>query len=165
MFSFTNDFRTETAGKHQVVDWGHRPSAMWRRLIVGYLVSDFLRQRRRLIFKGRNIHEEFFMGTYTLEDELKYTKSWSVSEHLQQLDIVGSVYHLVIYMQSNKIHNVVLMSKFYSALFVSSTCFRPHRSITGSVLYKLYSQILYVVISVLLDTSSRYNFVTAGRVE
>jgi hypothetical protein len=27
-------------------------------------------------------------------------------------DIVGSVYHLVRYMQSNKIHNVVLMSKF-----------------------------------------------------
>ena len=27
-------------------------------------------------------------------------------------DIVGSVYHLVIYMHSNKIHNVVLMSKF-----------------------------------------------------
>ena len=39
--------------------------------------------------------------------------------------------------------------------------------------YKLYVQILYVVIRVLLDTSSRYevvgrtsyNFVTAGRVE
>ena len=45
----------------------------------------------------------------------------------------------VIYMQSNKIHNVVLMSKFYSALFVSSTCFGPHRSIIRSVLYKLYS--------------------------
>ena len=29
-----------------------------------------------------------------------------------QLDIVGAVYHLVIYMQSNKIYNVVLMSKF-----------------------------------------------------
>ena len=34
------------------------------------------------------------------------------------------------------------MSKFYSALFVSSTCFRPHRSIIRSVLYKLYSQTL-----------------------
>jgi hypothetical protein len=45
-------------------------------------------------------------------------------------------------MQSNKIHNVVLMSKFYSALFVSSTCFGPHRSIIRSVLYKLYSQTL-----------------------
>ena len=31
-------------------------------------------------------------------------------------DTVGTVYHLVIYMQSNKIHNVVLMTKFYSAL-------------------------------------------------
>ena len=59
-----------------------------------------------------------------------------------QLDTVGTVYHLVIYMQSNKTHNVVLMSKFYSALFVSSTCFGPHRSIFRSVLYKLYSQTL-----------------------
>ena len=32
------------------------------------------------------------------------------------------------------------MSKFYSALFVSSTRFGPHRSIIRSVLYKLYSQ-------------------------
>ena len=58
------------------------------------------------------------------------------------LDIVGTVYHLVIYMQSNKIHNVVLVSKFYSALFVSSTCFGPHRSVIRSVLYKLCSQTL-----------------------
>ena len=58
------------------------------------------------------------------------------------LDIVGTVYHLVIYMQSNKIHSVVLMSKFYSALFVSSTCFGPHLSIIRSVLYKLYLQTL-----------------------
>ena len=35
------------------------------------------------------------------------------------LDIVGTVYHLVIYMQSNKIRNVVLMSEFYSALKVA----------------------------------------------
>ena len=35
-----------------------------------------------------------------------------------------------------------LMSKFYSALFVSSTCFGPHRSIIRSVLYKLYLQTL-----------------------
>ena len=32
-------------------------------------------------------------------------------------DIVGTVYHLVIYMQSNKIQNVVLMSKFIQHLF------------------------------------------------
>ena len=58
------------------------------------------------------------------------------------LDIVGSVYHLVVYKQSYKIHNVVLMSKFYSALQFSSTCFGPHRSIIRSVLYRLYSQTL-----------------------
>ena len=28
------------------------------------------------------------------------------------LEIVGTVYHLVIYMQSNKIHKVFLMSEF-----------------------------------------------------
>ena len=35
-----------------------------------------------------------------------------------------------------------LMSKFYSALKFSSTCFGPHRYIIRSVLYKLYSQAL-----------------------
>ena len=34
------------------------------------------------------------------------------STHILQLDIVWTVYHLVIYMQSNNIHNVVSMSKF-----------------------------------------------------
>ena len=29
-----------------------------------------------------------------------------------ELDIVGTVYHLVIYMQFNKIHKVFLMSEF-----------------------------------------------------
>ena len=57
-----------------------------------------------------------------------------------------------------------LMRVSLFSTYVSSTCFRPHRSTIRSVLYKLYSQIWYVVIlCVLLDTSSRY-FVTAGRV-
>ena len=54
-------------------------------------------------------------------------------------------------MQSNKIHSVVLMSKFYSALFVSCTCFGPHQTIIRSVLYKLYSQYV-VLLCVLLNT-------------
>ena len=58
------------------------------------------------------------------------------------LDNAGTVYQLVIYMLTNKIHNVVLMSKFYSALFVSSTCFGPHRFIIRSVFYKRYLQTL-----------------------
>ena len=37
-------------------------------------------------------------------------------KYLLQLDIVGTVYHLVIYMQSNKIHKVILMSKFIQHL-------------------------------------------------
>ena len=65
-----------------------------------------------------------------------------MSDSVKDLDIVGTVYHLVIYMQSNKMHKVVSMSKFYSARSVSSTCFGPHRSIIRSVLYKLYSQTL-----------------------
>ena len=32
------------------------------------------------------------------------------------LDIAGTVYHLVIYMQSNKIHRVFLMSEFIQHL-------------------------------------------------
>ena len=34
----------------------------------------------------------------------------------EKLDTAGTVYHLVIYMQSNKIHNVVLTSKFIQHL-------------------------------------------------
>ena len=77
-----------------------------------------------------------------------------------------------IYMQSNKIHNVVSMNKFYSALFISSTCFGPHRSIVRSVLYKLYSQTLvrgntrttrhvqYIYIYILQDDTRSYNVKT-----
>ena len=57
------------------------------------------------------------------------------------LDIVGSVYHLVIYMQSNKIHNVFQWVSLFGT-YVSWTCFGPHRSIIRSVSYKLYSQTL-----------------------
>ena len=73
---------------------------------------------------------------------LALISNWNYRIYCWHFDTVGTVYHLVIYMQSNKIHNVVLRSKFYSALFVSSTCFGPHRSIIRSVLYKLYSQTL-----------------------
>ena len=65
----------------------------------------------------------------------------------------------LIYMQSNKIHNVVLMSEFYSALMLArhvSDLIGP----SSGAFYRLYLQIWYVVIRALLDTSSRY-FVTA----
>ena len=79
-------------------------------------------------------------------------------------------------MQSNKIQQVFQWVSLFST-YVSSTCFGPHRSIIRSVLYKLYSQIWYVVIlCVLLDTSSRngwtcrvvlhiQNFIERGRCE
>ena len=35
---------------------------------------------------------------------------------MNKVDIVGTVYHLVTYMQSNKIHKVTLMSKFIQHL-------------------------------------------------
>ena len=63
-----------------------------------------------------------------------------------------------LYMQSNKVHKVFQWVSL-SITYVSSTCFGPHLSIIRSVLYKLYSQIWYVVIRGLLDTSSRYKAV------
>ena len=39
-------------------------------------------------------------------------KNMNILKWTNYLDIAGTVYHLVIYMQSNKMHNVVLMSKF-----------------------------------------------------
>ena len=64
---------------------------------------------------------------------------------------------LCLYMQSNKIHKVFQWVSLFST-YVSSKCFGSHRSIIRSVLYKLYLQIWYVVIRVLLDTSSRYGW-------
>ena len=61
-------------------------------------------------------------------------------------------------MQSNKIHKVFKWVSLFS-IYVSSTCFGPHRFVIRSVLYKLYVQIWYVVTRVLLDTSSRYEVV------
>jgi len=52
---FTNGSGSESVGKHQVVDGGHRPSGMWRRLTAGYLVPDVLKQRCGFISKGQNI--------------------------------------------------------------------------------------------------------------
>ena len=86
-----------------------------------------------------------FAQNKRFKDEL-ITKFSDPRSNFKRLDIVGTVYNLVIYMQSNKIHNVVLISKFLSALFVSSTCFGPYRSIIRSVLYKLYSLLWYVVL-------------------
>ena len=54
----------------------------------------------------------------------------------------------------------VLTSEFYSALMLAG-----HVSDLTGPSSEAYMQIWYVVIRVLLDTSSRYNFVTAGRVE
>ena len=83
-------------------------------------------------------------------------------------------------MQSNKIHNVVLMSKFIQHFLLArhvsdltgpssgafcTSCIRRLWYVVIRVLldtssrYKLYSQIWYVVIRVLLDTSSRYEVV------
>ena len=74
---------------------------------------------------------------------------------LSQLDIAGTMYHLVIYMQSNKIHTVFFNEWVYSSRMLA----RHVLDLTGpssGAFYKLYLQILYVVIRVLLDTSSRY---------
>ena len=41
----------------------------------------------------------------------------SFGNSMNRLDIVWTVYHLVIHTQSNKIHNVVLICKFIQHLF------------------------------------------------
>ena len=69
-------------------------------------------------------------------------------------------------MQSNKIHKDFLMIEFYSTLMLALHVSDLTGPSTGAF-YKLYVQIWYVVIRVLLDTSSSYEVVgrTAGRVE
>ena len=67
----------------------------------------------------------------------------------------SSTERITLYMQSKKIHKVFQWVSLFIT-YVSSTCFGPNRSIIRSVLYKLYLQIWYVVIRVLLDTSSLY---------
>ena len=51
---------------------------------------------------------------YSLDSLLGIVTSFA--KHRNQLDIVGTVYHLVIYMQSNKINSVILVSTFIQHL-------------------------------------------------
>ena len=67
-------------------------------------------------------------------------------------------------MQSNKIHSVVLMSKFYSALMLARHASDLTGPSSGAFCTSCIRRFWYVVIRVLLDTSNPY-FVTAGRVE
>ena len=57
------------------------------------------------------------------------------------LDTVGTVYRLVIHMQSNKIHRVFQWVSLFST-YVSSTCFGPHRSIIRSVLEAVFANLV-----------------------
>ena len=50
-------------------------------------------------------------------------------------------------------------------MYVSSACFGPHWSIFRCVFYRLYVQIWYVVVRILLDTSSHYEVVGPKHVE
>ena len=78
------------------------------------------------------------------------------------LDTAGTVYHLVIYMHSNKIHRVFFNEWVYSSRMLA----RHVSDLTGpssGAFYKLYLQIWYVVLlCVLLDTSSRYEVVESA---
>ena len=47
-----------------------------------------------------------FLNMANSEDRNKSERYLANQSTVQQLDIVGSVYHLVIYVQSNKIHKV-----------------------------------------------------------
>jgi hypothetical protein len=69
---------------------------------------------------------------------------------------------IIIYMQSNKIHNVVLMSKFYSALMLARHVSDLIGPSSGAFCTSCIRRLWYVVLlCVLLDTSSRYK--TVGR--
>ena len=65
-----------------------------------------------------------------------------------------------IYMQSNKIHNVILMSKFYSALKLARHVSDLIGPSSGAFCTSCIRRLWYVVIRVLLDTSSRCNAIT-----
>ena len=90
------------------------------------------------------LNTEAYSGTEPVECNLKFPVEMGLLNTYRNWTSGNWRYsHLEVYICSpNKIHNVVLMSKFYSALLVSSTCFGPHWSIIRSVLYKLYSQTL-----------------------
>ena len=82
---------------------------------------------------------------------------WSSLQLCLKLHILGTVYHLVIYMQSNKIHNVVLMSKFYSELMLARHVSDLIGPSSGAFCTSCICRLWYVVLlCVLLDTSSRY---------
>ena len=61
------------------------------------------------------------------------------------LDIVGSVYHLVIwgYMQSNKIRKVILMIEFYSALMLARHVSDLIDHISRRVLQAVFADLVY----------------------
>ena len=60
-------------------------------------------------------------------------------------------------MQSNKIHNVVLMSEFYSALMLARHVSDLTGPSSGAFCTSCIRRLWYVVLlCVLLDTSSRY---------
>ena len=70
-----------------------------------------------------------------------------------QPDIVGTVYHLVVYMQSNKMHNFFLYFEFYSSHMLDRHVSDLTGPSSGAFVYKLYVQIWYVVIHVLPHTN------------
>ena len=104
--------------------------------------------------------------TVNLINHTLHTSSYTLRKYQSQstLDTVGTVYHLVMYVQSNKIHKVFLMSEFYSALLLARHVSDLTGPSSGAFCTSCIRRFWYVVIRVLLDTSSRY-FVTAGRVE
>ena len=79
----------------------------------------------------------------------------SSKQILAWFDILWTVYHLVIYMQSNKIHSVVLMSEFYSALKLARHISDLIGPSSGAFCTSCIRRLWYVVLlCVLLDTFS-----------
>ena len=82
----------------------------------------------------------------------KYVKCSTLSKNLLPWHCRDCVSSCNICMQSNKIHKVILMSKFMLARHVSDLIGPSSGAFCTSCIRRLW----YVVIRVLLDTSSRY---------
>ena len=81
------------------------------------------------------------------------------------LDIVRTVYHLVICMQSNKIHSVFLMSEFYSALMLARHVSDLIGPSSGAFLTSCMCRFGMWYYCAYYSPRPAVTFVTAGRVE
>ena len=71
------------------------------------------------------------------QDLIRVFVAWTHCKINIIVDIVGIVYHLVIYMQSNKIHKVFIMTEFYSSRMLTRHIPDLTGPSSGAFVYKL----------------------------